>query len=352
MAARYSPYIRVVQFTSDLVILNASLFAAFLYKFGSLQDPFQNLLVYFNVTWVFLVVYFKPYNLSRITTLNRVLRVQLGLIVLHLLLASVFYVLQLQSQYSRSFLFYHYAIFAGVGLTWRGVFVYLMRNYRRQGFNYRKIIIIGWGRQAEEMGKLFQQRPEYGYKLLGFFDNEAENDQVLGRLSEVRAFVEAEEVDEIYCFMPSLDHNTIKELVEFGEENLIRIKLITDFKGISYKGMEMERYGDFPVIHVMVSPLDAPSSRFLKRAFDMVFSLTVITLLLSWLVPIIGLLVKLSSRGPVFFKQQRTGKNNAQFTCYKFRTMRVNAEADSVQATRDDPRVTGIGSFLRKTSLD
>ena len=99
-------------------------------------------------------------------------------------------------------------------------------------------------------------------------------------------------------------------------------------------------------------PLDSTSSRRIKRAFDVTFSLGVILFIFTWLFPILALLVKLSGRGPVFFKQVRLGKDNEQFVCWKFRSMRMNKEADSKQATKNDPRVTAVGRFLRKSNLD
>ena len=92
--------------------------------------------------------------------------------------------------------------------------------------------------------------------------------------------------------------------------------------------------------------------KFFKRSFDILFSLFIILFVFSWLYPILAILIKLESKGPVFFIQMRTGRNNTHFKCYKFRSMRVNTDADKKQATRDDHRITKIGAFMRKTSLD
>ena len=99
-------------------------------------------------------------------------------------------------------------------------------------------------------------------------------------------------------------------------------------------------------------PLDRKGNRLLKRGFDIVFSFLVIALIFSWLFPILAILVKLSSKGPVFFKQTRLGERKKKFSCYKFRSMQMNEEADSKQATRNDPRITKVGAFLRKSNLD
>lgn len=128
--------------------------------------------------------------------------------------------------------------------------------------------------------------------------------------------------------------------------------MVADFRGFTYKGLELEMYDYIPVLNVTPIPLDDWKNRAVKRAFDIGFSLFVIIFVLSWLTPLLALIICLDSEGPIFFKQKRSGKINSTFYCLKFRTMRVNKEADIKQATQDDQRITKIGAFLRKTSLD
>src|SRR5690606_26952578 len=130
------------------------------------------------------------------------------------------------------------------------------------------------------------------------------------------------------------------------------VKLITDFRAFSFKGLELERYDHIPVLNVSTIPLHNRNNQIVKRIFDVIFSLTAIVFVFSWLFPLIAIAVKLDSKGPVFFKQKRTGKNNEDFLCLKFRTMYVNGDADRRQATKNDCRITKVGAFLRKTSLD
>src|SRR5690606_35800826 len=118
------------------------------------------------------------------------------------------------------------------------------------------------------------------------------------------------------------------------------------------RGITLQSYDRIPVLNVAAIPLDERANQAMKRAFDIVFSLFVIVFFLSWAIPIIAVLIKLDSKGPVFFKQRRTGKDNMVFWCLKFRTMYVNDDSDIKQATRGDSRITRVGSFLRRTSLD
>jgi exopolysaccharide biosynthesis polyprenyl glycosylphosphotransferase len=133
---------------------------------------------------------------------------------------------------------------------------------------------------------------------------------------------------------------------------MIRFKIVPDFSGFYHRRVALEFYEDLPVLLRRPEPLQNVFNSFVKRSFDILFSLFVILFILSWLTPIMAMLIKLSSKGPVFFTQKRSGKVNQEFWCWKFRTMAVNEDADSASATKNDKRVTRIGKILRQTSLD
>jgi putative colanic acid biosynthesis UDP-glucose lipid carrier transferase len=139
--------------------------------------------------------------------------------------------------------------------------------------------------------------------------------------------------------------------VEFADDNNIVIKFIPDSKVIFSKNMKIDYYELFPVLSLQKSPLDSIYVEYFKRLFDIFFSLFVIIFLLSWLTPLLGLLIKLESTGPVFFRQSRPGLNQEEFKCFKFRSMQMNHTTE-IEASRNDPRVTKIGKFIRKTSID
>ncbi|RZK67487.1 MAG: exopolysaccharide biosynthesis polyprenyl glycosylphosphotransferase, partial [Pedobacter sp.] len=160
-------------------------------------------------------------------------------------------------------------------------------------------------------------------------------------------------VEDMYVSVAPDKMSSIHELVQQADKYLLRLKFIPDIAGtlaapytINYMG------GEFPIITLRNEPLEVMGNRFKKRAFDIIFSLLVIVFLLSWLYPIIAILIKLQSKGPVLFKQQRSGRNDEPFWCFKFRSMRLNSNSDKTQATKDDNRITPIGRFLRKSSMD
>ena len=159
-------------------------------------------------------------------------------------------------------------------------------------------------------------------------------------------------MDEIFYTLPLANTEHIRELIEFTDNNLARLRIIPDFRSFQFKRVDMEFYGSVPVITIRTEPLENLLNRFIKRTFDIAFSLAVILFIYWWLYIVIALAIKLTSKGPVLFKQERSGRANETFMCYKFRTMKVNNESNSKQATKGDSRITPIGRFLRKTSLD
>jgi Undecaprenyl-phosphate glucose phosphotransferase len=160
------------------------------------------------------------------------------------------------------------------------------------------------------------------------------------------------QADEIFCALPVTDSHKIERLMVDADKHLIRFKIIPEYYITHKKSMFVQNFDHIPVIAVRPEPLESMLNRMVKRLFDFCFSLFVIVGILSWLYPILAIIIKLQSKGPVLFTQLRSGRDNLPFKCYKFRSMRVNTEANSAQATRDDKRITKIGAFMRRTSID
>ena len=231
------------------------------------------------------------------------------------------------------------------------LFYYLKRYRVMTGSNYRTAIIIGYTPQAIRLKEVFETRPDYGYRFKGFFSDKKTNPAIVGKMADIQEFVQTNNIDEIYCSLNEITNAQLKGLVEFADINDKTIKFIPDTQDIFSKNLKMDYYEMFPVLSLRKTALHEPLAQVTKRAFDIIFSLLVMVLLLSWLTPILALLIKLESKGPVFFKQSRPGINEAEFFCYKFRSMRLN-ETTEQSVIKNDPRVTRIGKFIRKTSID
>src|SRR5690606_23008527 len=134
--------------------------------------------------------------------------------------------------------------------------------------------------------------------------------------------------------------------------NLKTLKFIPDNKNIFSKKLTFEYYDYIPILSLRDIPLHNPLNAALKRLFDIVFSLIVIIGILSWLAPIIALIIRLETKGPIYFRQKRNGIDNKEFYCYKFRSMAPNEHADSLMAVKNDMRTTKVGKFIRRTSID
>ena len=173
----------------------------------------------------------------------------------------------------------------------------------------------------------------------------------MGKINEIEKFTTDHLIDEIYCSLNEISNEKLKELVEFADENKKAIKFIPDSKEIFSKNLKIDYYELFPVLSLQKTQLHNPIIKGIKRAFDVIFSILVITLLLSWLIPLLSILIKLESKGPVFFKQGRPGLDEEEFFCFKFRSMQLNGFTEQ-EASKNDPRVTRLGKFMRKTSID
>lgn len=227
---------------------------------------------------------------------------------------------------------------------------FLLKKYRiLYGGNQRKVILLGNGKSVDELKDFFTTNPDYGYNLVRVFDLKSNKKQ---ELIESMQYVVDNKIDEVYASMNVLSNNEINYLINFVDNNLKTIKFLPDSKNTLFRNLAVEYYEYVPIISLRTIPLDKEVNKRLKRFFDIVFSLFIIVFLLSWLTPVLALIIRLESKGPTFFKQKRNGLNYEEFYCYKFRSMHLNPIADLEQVQKNDPRITRIGKFIRKTSID
>ena len=222
---------------------------------------------------------------------------------------------------------------------------YLLRKYRQiLGGNFRRVIIIGQSQKTEELSVFFDQNKDLGYRLHTVLSQKSE-------INDFKRIVGENYIDEIYCDLNSVSKEFSDEVIAYAHSNFKTIKLIPDNSALSHN-MFFDYYGYIPLISIRKTPLELWFNYWVKRIFDVIFSLLAIVFVLSWLIPIIAFLIKTDSKGPIFFKQKRHGINNQEFDCFKFRSMKVNSNADIELASKDDIRITKFGKFLRKSSID
>ena len=349
--------INFIQFSGDFVFVNLSFLLAYYIKFGSLtaylSDKYFTLLLVFNLCWFLSTYIIKAYENNQYKKIEKIITNLIQLFILQALLITAFWVFRKAYYYSREHLLITYILLIVFISLWRFLFQFQFNRYRRKGLNFRNVIIVGTGQLSYELLSVFENNKELGYRFLGFFSDKQESlPKLKGSVDEVIEFCKSNKVDEMYCSISDLNPEQLKSLTEFADNNLIRIKMIPDVRGFINRHLKIDFYEHVPVLTFRNIPLDDYANRFIKRIFDLLFSIIVIIFILSWLFPLVSLLIKLSSKGPVLFKQVRSGKNNNDFNCWKFRTMYVNKDADDKQASKTDARITRLGAFLRKTSID
>ena len=201
--------------------------------------------------------------------------------------------------------------------------------------------------------------PTSGYRVLGYFEDFPSDRYpikvpYLGQPKEVNTYLEKHvgEVDQLYCSLPSARSAEILPVVNYCENHLVRFFSVPNVRNYLKRRMYFELLGNVPVLSIRREPLELLENRIVKRTFDIVCSSLFLCTVFPFIYIIVGIAIKLSSSGPVFFKQKRSGEDGREFWCYKFRSMKVNALCDTLQATKNDPRKTKIGEFIRKTSID
>jgi putative colanic acid biosynthesis UDP-glucose lipid carrier transferase len=345
---RYSKFIRPISILLDLLVI--SLLGV--YFFGELKIDFLVFGTYQIISWLFISFLVGFYEVYRFTTPVEIFSKILKQSAVFLLMVIAFFPFAKDSIFSgKAVAFYMTTSFLLIVLIKYLLFYYLKKYRIITGSNFRNAIIIGYTEEAINLKNLFEKRNDYGYRFFGFFSDKKTNENIKGKVGDIKEFVLKNKIDEIYCSLNEISNEQLKDLVDFSDENNKTIKFIPDTKQIFSKNLKINYYEMFPVLTLQRTLLHEPLIKAFKRTFDIVFSVFVIVFLLSWLVPLLALLIKLESKGPVFFKQGRPGLDEEEFYCYKFRSMMIN-ETTEKEASKNDPRVTKIGRFLRKTSLD
>jgi len=314
------------------------------------SDPYH--ILYFNVAWLLITYGLNYYPTSRkerfLTNLNQMFQLYLTYGLAYFALFGVI---------GRIYKSFEYQLFVFLLIcacltVYRILFYWARRSYRMLGGNSANVVVMGRDTNLTKLRKVFDE-PELGYRYIGYFDDSpSRSPTYLGKIMDCFLYILENNVDEIYCFASKFSHKELKNLVTFADNNLIKVKIIPDNKEMFSRAMSIELFDSIPVLNLREVPLDTEYSRIAKRTFDIVFSSLVIIFVLSWLTPLLFLLIKLESPGKLFFKQKRHGLKRKVFWCYKFRSMRLNGDSNKRMATKNDSRITCIGKILRRTSID
>ncbi len=345
---------------SDFLVVNTSYLIGYsffsLAKSSVFSDIGFKLFVFFNLTWLIAAATMRLYSTVTFNKIEDIYR-QSGktLIIQSVLFVSVLWVLKTGMHEKGFFITCYGLLIMLIGIS-RFFFTYFSEFIIKSKL-HKKIAIVGYNETGVELARYFQGNNNI-YTFEGFFDNGSdflsinEDGQVVGSIEECIDYAIENNVQEIYSTIMPGQHEDVTRMVEFADRNCVRVKFVPNVRANLESDYNIEYLGDFPIISLRFEPLQELKNRMKKRIADICISAFIIIFFLSWLVPIIALLIKLESKGPVFFKQLRSGRDNKPFWCYKFRSMKVNKSSDVLQASKTDARITKIGAFLRKTSLD
>ena len=356
------PTFTITRYLADaLAILMAYLCSVFTY-YGNLETGFNGLFLVFSIGfWYLLSQFSKLYADRRSNKFSEeIIFIGYNVLLLSILLSSAMYFFELKPRHSIRF-FAEYLIYIFIAVA---AIKYLLRKSIHaalyQGRLFDKILLVGSTPAAVNFYETVSKYYYYGYECVGLIDekpSKINGCKYYGKIEAITSILKTQPIDEVVIALPASDHKDIQRCMEICDYHRTKVRILPDLQQYASSAITVNNIGIMPTISVIDLPLDQWQNKLLKRGFDIVFSLLVFLTIGILLFPLIALFIKLSSKGSIFFKQERWGLNNEKITCYKFRTMvQDSSDLDQngkyQQAIKNDPRITWIGTFLRKTNLD
>ncbi len=342
----------------DLALLNASFIIA-----EALAQPFEILLsrtymfvllMALNFLWYFtanVVSFYEDFG-SRLYSFQFT---NIFKIVIVQTIASVIFIFVTKEDlFTRNFiLYYSFILLIVVSLR---IEILKLVIYKRKGIekNNKNLIIIGSGEVGQTFSSMIENNIGLGYNFLGFVDDEVnKNKKIIGKIDDLDLILQNTAIDEVVIALPFYASNLLDNILRICNRHAVRINIIPDYIRFLSKKFRINMIGNLPIISVRDEPLAEAHWKFIKRSFDIIISIIVSVLILWWLFPLIAIIIKFNSPGPIFFIQERVGVKNELFKCYKFRTMKKESDKEKFQPViEDDPRITKFGNLLRRSNLD
>lgn len=345
---------------SLILLMMACIYVLFWQQSGTFPPHFKRLLILMALCYSICNLYSGVVVHKRFTTGDQILRhFSQNFFLFMLLSLTVLWVFR-WPLFETQFMVPLYGGGFIVILAFRMAVRKILKAYRRSGRNSNFAVFVGDISHISELFSRMVNDASTGYRVHGYFADSASpiaeqyGVAYLGTPSDVAKVLQETNftVDHIYCTLPTTRLEELKSIINYSESHFIRFCNIPDTIDYVKHTMFLEIMENTPVLSMHNEPLEHWTNRYIKRTFDIVFSLLILVLVFPWIYLIFGSWIKLTSPGPVFFRQKRSGLNGKEFYCLKFRSMRVNADSDLLQASKDDPRKTRVGNIMRKTSID
>jgi putative colanic acid biosynthesis UDP-glucose lipid carrier transferase len=355
-------FLRNISYTLDIFIILISYLVAKKFTYSIDLQYFSYPFFFLSIVlWFIMSIFSKIYFEKRSNKFaEEMVQMIYHAILFIVSLSSVLFFLNLNHKFPSKFVL----VFANI-LTFLAILSkYAIRKkihaYLNKGIFYDHVLLVGSTKAAEEFIDAVKKYYYYGYKCIGYIDDQ---DQLkkectyLGNLNDLHTILRTKEIDEVFIALPTGENEKIQNCIAICDGLNIKVRILPNLSEFTSSSVYINNIGLLPVVNVGDLPLDKKENRILKRGFDIVFSLLFFIFLGSFIFPLLAIIIKLSSKGPIFFKQERWGLNNKRIICYKFRSMYkessdLDEEGNFQQAQKDDPRITLIGKILRKTNMD
>lgn len=343
----------------DYIIINLFLILGKLYFFDFHNKDFiQEFIAQFvllNISWFVITTMTKPYKCLKIKESSLHFNALTKSFILLILFSIIYFVLILSDKISYQHIILYFLLI-GFFMTLTRFVLFLYRKKNRvkiaRKFYSFNTVLVGENKLSTSLLSNDDLRKSMGIRGTYTSGDTVTKNRYLGRIDKLFEDIENSKINNIIFCDNKIEVDLYKQIVEVAEHKMVRIYMVPDFKYVNLGPHYYDVVHEIPFLKLIREPLSNPKKQILKRIFDILFSSFVIVFILSWLIPIIALIIKLESNETVFFMQKRSGLNNEPFDCIKFRSMASNAKADFETTKKNDARVTKFGAFMRKTSID
>ncbi len=358
MNSRFDNFFRIFFAFTDLSFLCLLHLCTILYYSSHINSSNISYVVFFimnNIFWLISSYFSEVYINDKILNFKKFARRTSRASLLYIVLLSV-YLFFSDFKVDGAYFAVSFASFLGYLIVSRVLFLEWAKMNDAKQRSLNKVIILGNNKFAKDLA-INLKNANKTLNILGCFAEKIhkENDDTfvyLGRQQDCLTYAQDNQVTEIYCTLSPEIFPEVYQIAQSAENQCLRFRFVPDLRYFIDRPAHFDYVNEVPILSLVSEPLEDFGVKIKKRIFDIVFSIAVAVFLLSWLIPIIAVLIKLDSKGPVFFLQDRSGLNNKSFKCIKFRSLAMNKEANSKQVTRGDKRITKLGKFLRKSSID
>lgn len=353
---RYGKYIQNILTLCDFIVLNIVFFAVTWLCPDMVESRPRLVWLLVNIAYLPVVYGLGGTHRARAIPMHHVLVNSLRGVGLHaLFFISLLFFLQFEVIGWQTIAIFYAAMFMVFPLWW-SLTRMSIKLLRRRGYNFCRVIIVGTGPTAVRLYQELLNDAGFGYRIVGFFDDSCPDDfprpdLYKGDTRELSEFIRINDVDEVFYTLAGTNDEALRSTLHAADANVTKFYYVPQISRYLARGFNLRSMGSVPILSVRDTPLSSLHNAALKRLFDIAFSSVFLLISPVIFIPV-AVAIKLSSPGPVFFRQKRTGYLGREFLCWKFRTMKVNGDSNTKQTERNDPRKTRVGDFLRRTSID